>query len=305
MLADAVSAAWNVRGLPEPKAQVPQVDEVTLQTETGLLPGRFYGPEKSGTPVPMILYFHGGGWVIGGLDAFDSSARALADRTGAAVLSVHYRQAPEYPFPAAHDDALAAYRWLLASARDLGGDPGRIALAGEGAGGNLALAAAVAARDAGLPRPLHVLLITPFASTNPATASMQENAAAQPLSRADAAWLVRQYAQAPGDVVDPRLDLVRADLGRLPPTTVLLAQQDPLRSGGEELAARLEAAGTPVSMRVYPGLTHQFFVTGSLVPDAAAAQGYAADQLRQAFAAAPAAAAPRAPGARPMSRRRR
>jgi acetyl esterase/lipase len=169
--ADAARRVLQERGQPAAPRPVPQVRDISIPTPAGPITARVYGPARGAAGAPLVVYWHGGGWVIADLDTYDASARALQAETGAVVLSVHYRQAPEHRFPAAHEDALAAYRWAVANARSLGADPRRVAVAGESAGGNLALNVAIAARDAGLPAPQHMALIYPVAGTDTNTPS--------------------------------------------------------------------------------------------------------------------------------------
>lgn len=292
-IADAVTKVEQQRGVgtvPMPA----RVEDIQVQGAAGLLPARVYRPAEAGPgPLPIILYFHGGGWVIATIDTYDSSARALANGAGAIVVSVEYRKGPEDRFPSAHDDAIAAYRFVLQHAAPLGGDERHVAVAGESAGGNLAFNVALAARDQKLPMPVHELLVYPVASTDLTAASVQENARAKPLSRAALEWFIRYYGRGPQDTADTRLNLLGvSDLQGLPPTTIILAQIDPLRSGGEMLGERLRTAGVPTETRLYPGVTHEFFGAGAVVPEGKAAVAFASERLRQSFAAVPPAPAP-------------
>jgi acetyl esterase/lipase len=292
--ADAVRRVQGERGQSTAPRPVARVRDISVPTPAGPIPARVYHPGRSNEPLPLIVYWHGGGWVIADLDTYDASARALAEETGAIVLSAHYRQGPEHRFPAAHDDAVATYRWAAQNARRLGADPRRIAVSGESAGGNLAVNAAIAARDAGLPRPVHMALIYPVAGTDTNTPSYRENSAAVPLSRAGVLWFVENYTRSPADLQDPRLDVYgRADLRGLPPATVVNAEIDPLRSDGEILARRLRDAGVPAEQRTYEGVTHEFFGMAPVVADATAAQGYVGQRLRSAFAGGRASTASR------------
>jgi acetyl esterase len=282
--ADAVRRVLQERGQSAAPRPVPQVRDISVPTPAGPIPARVYGPLRGGAAVPLIVYWHGGGWVIADLDTYDSSARALQAETGAVVLSLHYRQAPEHKFPAAHDDALAGYRWAVANARSLGADPRRIALAGESAGGNLAIDTAIAARDAHLPAPKHMVLVYPVAGTDTNTPSYTENTATVPLSRAGMLWFVDKATRSQSDLQDPRLDVVgKARLRGLPPTTIVSAELDPLRSEGEILAAKLREAGVPVERRNYEGVTHEFFGMAPAVADAQAAQDFVGERLRAAL----------------------
>jgi acetyl esterase/lipase len=283
--ADAVRRVLQQRGMSTAPRQVAEVRDITFPGAAGPLPARLYNPAP-GRPgrQPLIVYWHGGGWVIADLDTYDASARALAAETGAMVLSLHYRQAPEHRFPAAHQDALAGYRWAVANARRLGADPARIAVAGESAGGNLAIATAIAAREAGLPAPVHMALVYPVAGTDTNTPSYRANTASAPLSRAGMLWFVDKVTRSQADLQDPRLDLVgRADLRGLPPATIVNAEVDPLLSEGEALARRLREAGVPVEQRTWQGVTHEFFGMAPVVADAGAAQRLVADRLGEAF----------------------
>ena len=294
--ADAVRRVQQERGLSTAPRPVARVRDIPVPTPAGPIPARLYDPGRStaGRAAPMIVYWHGGGWVIADLDTYDASARALAEETGAIVLSAHYRQGPEHRFPAAHDDAVAVYRWATQNARRLGADPNRIAVAGESAGGNLAINAAIAARDMGLPRPVHMVLVYPVAGTDTNTPSYRENTAAVPLSRAGILWFVENYTRSQSDLRDPRLDVYgRADLRDLPPATIVNAEIDPLRSDGEILAQKLREAGVPAEQRTFGGVTHEFFGMAPVVADATAAQVYVAQRLRSAFAGGRASTASR------------
>ena len=215
---------------------------------------------------------------------YDAGARGLAKQAGAIVVSVNYRQAPENTFPAAWDDALASYKWLVANAASLGGDPSRLALAGESAGGNLAVATAVAARDAGLPAPRHILAVYPVAQTSSLhTESYIENAIAKPLNKAMIEWFIGHLVRSDEDKKDTRLDLEHANLTGLAPVTIINASLDPLRSDGGILEDTLQKASVPVERKIYTGVTHEFFGTAAVVEKAAEAQAWAGERLRQAF----------------------
>jgi len=282
---DAVIALLQKRGeSTDPEVLVPGVTMTTLTVDgaVGALPANVYTPQGVG-PFPVILYFHGGGWVIADKDVYDAGARGLAKAANAIVVSVDYRQAPEHRFPAAWDDALAAYRWLSQNAASLGGDPVRLALAGESAGGNLAVATAIAVRDAGLPAPRHVLSVYPVAQTSLNTESYLENAIAKPLNRAMVKWFVDHLVNSEDDLKDTRLSLIDADLSGLPPVTVINARLDPLRSDGAKLEDALRDAGVPVERREYEGVAHEFFGGAAVLQKARDAMAYAGDRLRPAL----------------------
>jgi acetyl esterase len=281
--ADAVASLLRKQGRSVAPQPVAVVQDIDISTSLGPLPGRVYRPEGAG-PFPILVYWHGGGWVLADLDTYDATPRALANGAACVVVSCHYRQAPEHTFPAAHEDAVAAYRWVLQNAASFRGDPGRVAVAGESAGGNLAATVAILARDQGLQRPLHQLLIYPVAGYDFNTRSYHENAAARPLNRDMMKWFFRQYLRHTVDAEDWRISLVQApSLHRLPPATVITAAVDPLRSEGERYADRLREAGVEVEERTYDGVSHEFFGMAALLPEARDAQEFAAKALRKAF----------------------
>jgi acetyl esterase/lipase len=284
--ADAVKSLLDARGLPTTPERVAGTEDRSFAGPGGPVQLRIYRPLGiTEADLPAILYIHGGGWVIANLDSYDASARALANAAGALVVSTHYRQGPEHKFPAAHDDTLAAYRWLLDNAASLGVDGNRIAVAGESAGGNMALNISLQARDLGWPQPVHQLLVYPVASADMQSPSYIECADAKPLGRAAMQWFVSHAFGSEKDALDPRISLVsHRDLSDLPPTTLLLAQIDPLRCEGEALAEMLQAAGVDVLAEDYVGVTHEFFGMGALLDEAREAQQVAGDRLRQSFA---------------------
>jgi len=290
---DGVMAAMRARGLPTAPPPGTRERDLSIPGPGGAIHARVFTPTGARGRLPVILYFHGGGWVVADSKVYAPSARGLARGAQAVVVSLDYRRAPEAPFPAQHDDALAAYRWLLNNARTVGGDASRIALAGESAGGNLAVATAMMARDAGLPQPRHILSVYPIAGSNLNTPSYQENSNAMPLGRATMAWFFRYVARQPADLMDPRINLVGANLQGLAPVTIVAAQIDPLRSEGELLAQRLSSAGVQTERREWANVTHEFFGADALIPAAREAQSWASDRLRAALqgAAAPAPAA--------------
>ncbi len=281
--ADGVKEVLRQQGKPSSPPPGVTAREISVRGAAGMLNARMYKPDGATGRLPVIVYFHGGGWVIADSMVYDASARALAREARAIVISVDYRRAPEAKFPAQHDDALAAYRFVTQNATSMGGDPRNVALAGESAGGGLAVATAIAARDAGLPRPKAILSVYPIAGTDLNTPSYRENANAMPLNRAAMAWFLHHTLRSPADAADPRVNLVAANLSGLPPVTIVQAQIDPLRSEGTALAERLRAAGVQVATREYPGVTHEFFGADALIPEARQAQAFAGQQLRAAF----------------------
>jgi acetyl esterase len=288
--ADAVKAVLHGRGLPVDPEPVGGVDDLTIPGPAGELAMRVYRPiasdDDGDEPLPVVVYFHGGGWVIADLDVYDATPRALANRAHAIVASVGYRRAPEHPFPAAHDDALAATRWVHTHAEELRGDPTRVAVAGESAGANMAAATCLQLMHAGGPAPQFQLLIYPVASGLGGTPSYDDCADAVPLNRAMMGWFVKHTFPDPVQALDPRVDLVNVPLGDLrglPPTLVITAQRDPLRDEGEAFARRLALAGVEVTATRYNGVPHEFFGMGAVVEAAQRAVNQAAAELTMAL----------------------
>ena len=278
--AKKVMAAEGKSTAPDPA--VKSVDR-TIPGPGGALSVRVYTPASGAGPFPVVVYYHGGGWVIANKEVYDGGARALSKLANAVVVSVDYRQGPEHKFPAAHDDAFATYQWTLKNAASIGGDPKRVALAGESAGGGLAVATAIMARDAKVRAPVAIVSVYPIAGTDTTTPSYVENANAKPLSRALMSWFFDKYLNGPQDRSDPRVNLLSANLEGLPPTTIINAQIDPLRSDGEMLAEKLRAAGVDVQQKTYDGVTHEFFGMGKVVDAALQAEQMAADALKKRF----------------------
>jgi acetyl esterase len=284
--ADAVMDLLRQQGRDtSPQSLVPGVSATDrmIPGAAGELRARIYVPQGQ-APFPVVVYFHGGGWVIADLDVYDAGARGLCAQSGAIVVSVDYRQAPEHRFPAAWDDALAAYRWVLQNAATFDGDPARLALAGESAGGCLAVATAIAAVNTpGLTPPRHVLAVYPVAQTSMSTPSYIENALGQPLNRAMMGWFFDKLVNLEEDLKDPRLDLVNAELRGLPEVTIINAMLDPLRSDGAMLETALQNAGVTVYRKDFHGVGHEFFGAAAVVAKAREAQQLAGERLRGAF----------------------
>lgn len=281
--ADAVKAVLKQEDKPTAPEPVAKVQDKTIPGAAGNLPVRIYTPGGLKGPAPVVVYYHGGGFVIATNDVYDATPRSLANGAKAVVVSVEYRKAPENKFPAAHDDAFAAYRWVVKNAGSIGGDPKRIAVAGESAGGNLAENVAIAARDAKEQAPTHVLLVYPVASSNLSSESYAKNRDAKPLNKAMMVWFTEKYFRTPDDAKDPRINLVAANLQGLPPTTIINASIDPLLSDGEELAKKLEDAKVSVKQKTYDGVVHEFFGMGAVVADAKDAMEFATDRLKESF----------------------
>ncbi len=286
--ADAVKALLAKKGKDATPEPVGKVENRFIEGPVGnQIPVRIYSPKGEG-PFPLVLYIHGGGWVIADLDTYDSSPRALANLANAVVVSTHYRQGPEDKFPAAHDDTFAAYQWVLKNPKVLNGDPKRIAVVGESAGGNMALAVALQARDKKMQMPVGLVLVYPVAGYDFDTPSYKENADAKPLNRAMMKWFFQHYMKSPADAKNPLLaPLAHADLAGMPPTTVITADIDPLRSEGQALAEKMKAAGVKVDAKNYDGVTHEFFGMAAVVDEAKQAEQQAAEGLKRAFRVPP------------------
>ncbi len=282
-LDQAVTAELKREGKSTAPEEVAKVENKTIKAGTASLPARIYTPKDAKAPYPVVLYFHGGGFVIGSNDAYDATARGLANGAKAVVVSVDYRKGPENKFPAAQDDANAAYSWVLKNAGSFSGDPKNVAVAGESAGGNLALNVAINARDKKEQMPVGVLLVYPLASDDESTQSKREFADAKPLDGKMMTWFSNEYLRSPADAKDPRMDLVNANLSGLPDTTIINAEIDPLASDGELLEKKLDAAKVSVKRKRYDGVTHEFFGMGAVVGKARDAMDFATSRLKDAF----------------------
>ncbi|GAA3163333.1 alpha/beta hydrolase [Planomonospora alba] len=276
----AVAEMRALDGFAEQRGPIVPLPVVRDEVAGGV-PVRVYRADDGAHPLPALVYFHGGGWVFGSVARNDALARDLAVRTGAVVVSVDYRLAPEHPFPAAADDARTALEDVFARPAFYGADPARVAVLGDSAGGNLAAVAAWQARDAGL-RLAHQVLVYPITDTAMDTPSYRAYATGYGLGADEMAWFVAQYG---GDPADPRLSPLRlADMAGLAPATVLTAECDPLRDEGEAYAARLEEAGVPVEYRCYAGAVHGFFGLPGFFDQAVEARRYVAARLKEALA---------------------
>lgn len=279
---DAVKAVLKKQGKPITPEPVAKVTNTTVPGPAGSIPVRVYTPNGTG-PFPVLVYFHGGGWVIASIQAYDSSCRALANAANCVVVSVGYRQAPEHKFPAAHEDSYVATQYIMRNAERFGGDPKRVAVGGESAGGNLAGAVCLMAKQRKGLMPIYQMNVYPIANNNMNTASYRANANAIPLSRPFMAWFFKYALRSPADGASPLIALDKANLKGLPPATVITAQIDPLMSEGKMYADRLKAAGVPVRYRNYEGVAHEFFGMGAVVDKAKAANAFAAEGLTSAF----------------------
>jgi acetyl esterase len=278
--ARATSAAEGL-GPAEPVAKM---HDRRVPGPAGEIPIRVYLPEGD-EPLPVLVYYHGGGWVIGSIATHDPTCRQIANAAGCMVVSVDYRLAPEHKYPAAVDDAYAATEWVFENAQDPGADRRRVAVGGDSAGGNLAAAVCLMARDRGSFRPVLQVLIYPILDYNFNTPSYGENAEGYLLTRATMEWFWACYLERAEDGWHPYASPLRAeDLEGLPAALVMTAEYDPLRDEGEAYAARLRAAGVPVTLSRYDGMIHAFFRRTALFDKAQAAMQEVADALKRAFA---------------------
>ena len=278
---DAVMALVQQNNVPIP---APMVDTMgkEIPVDGGSIHIRIYTPKNATAPLPLIVYYHGGGWVIADINTYSASAQGIAEQSNAIVVAVEYRKSPEYKFPVAINDAFAAYKWVLKNADSLKGNGKKVALVGESAGGNLAVNVAMMARDKGIQAPLYEVLVYPVASTNMATASYLKNDSTKPLNKAMMQWFFKQYA--PMDKMsDPRINLVKANLKGLPGTTIITAELDPLHDDGQMLSDAMKAAGVSVHYKNYDGVTHEFFGMALIVPEARDAEAVVASDLKNAF----------------------
>ena len=283
-MARAVAAGYvEMQGEPE---EVAQVHDVLADGPAGQLPVRVYVPEGEG-PLPLLVYFHGGGWVIGNVEVVDRPCRALANATGCVVASVEYRLSPETKFPGPVEDCYSATSWLAEHAGEIGADPGRVAVSGDSAGGNLAAAVALMARDRGGPRLAYQLLIYPVIAPAEDTAfeSYSDNADGYLLTRGGMEAFWRHYLSDPADGRNPYASpLYAEDLGGLPPATVVTCGFDPLRDEGRAYAEKLQQAGVAVEAVAYDDMIHGFFWMGGVIDHAREMLSTVGEHLRRELA---------------------
>jgi acetyl esterase len=266
---------------------VGKVDSFTIPGPAGAIRARAYAPVAAGGPLPVLIYFHGGGFVAGSLESHDGLCRLFAAEGGFRVISVDYRLAPEHPWPAAVEDAFAAVQWIEANATALGVDAGRIAVGGDSSGGTLAAVAAQMARDAGAPPICFQLLMFPNTQIGAETASLHEFAVGYFLERRAIEYFYGLYAPPGVDRNAPRVSPLKAkDLSGLPPAYVMLAGYDPLHDEGMAYAEKLRAAGVPTAIADYSGMVHCFIYLQTVLPQAHDAVAAAAKAVRAALDAA-------------------
>jgi acetyl esterase len=263
-----------------PGPEVATVEDLRIPVRDGEIGARRYAPEGADN---LIVYVHGGGFVIGNLDTHDATCRILANEARATVISVDYRLAPEHPFPAGLEDSYAALCWVAENAAAIGGDPARLAVGGDSAGGNLAAVVSLLARDRGGPKLAHQLLVYPATDMRGDTVSMRENGSGYFLTHDVMVWFSNHYVSAQERLLPHASPLLAPDLSGLPPATVITAEFDPLRDEGEAYAARLRESGVPVELTRYDGMIHGFF-TILMFRQAQEAVESATSALRRSFA---------------------
>lgn len=276
----AYEAGAGVLEIPRPA--LARVEDLLIPARDGYsLPARLYASLND--RLPVLIYFHGGGFTIGSVATHDVLCRQLSHLSGCAVISVDYRLAPEYKFPVAAHDAWDALQWLTARSTSLGLDETRVAVGGDSAGGTLATMCAILARDAGLPLALQ-LLFYPGCAAHQDTPSHRLFADGFVLEEADITWFFNHYVRSPADREDWRFAPLNApDVDGVAPAWLGLAECDPLVDEGVMYADKLRAAGVPVDLEIYRGVTHEFIKMGRIIPEARQAHADAARALRQAF----------------------
>ncbi len=268
--------------LPVQPVPIEFITDCTIPGPGGEIPIRIYRP-KGEAPFPVLMYFHGGGWVINSVDTHDPTCRTLANAANCMVISVEYRLAPEHKYPAAVEDAYAATCWAAEHAGRYGGDPKRLCVAGDSAGGNLAAATALMARDQGKPALSCQLLVYPATNYDFNTASYRENAVGYGLTRDAMIWFWEHYLPNPESGAQPYASPLRAQLSGLPPAFVITAEYDPLRDEGAAYANKLQEAGVETLYKCYPGVTHMFFTNAHILDTGREAVRDAAQFLNRAF----------------------
>jgi acetyl esterase len=263
---------------------VARVENLTVSHAGGVVPVRVYTPAGTG-PFPVLVWYHGGGWVIGSLESADGTCRRIAAGAGCAVVSVDYRLAPEWKFPTAVEDCFAATIWVAANASRINIDATRLAVGGDSAGGNLATVVAMLSRERGGPRIVFQLLIYPVTDWNFDTTSYRERSAGTRLTVNHMRWYRDHYLRSDADAVNPYAAPLHAkNLKELPPALVITAEYDPLCDEGEAYAARLQEAGVPTVCKRYNGVPHLFYMVPSRIDEARTAIAQSCEALKRAFA---------------------
>jgi acetyl esterase len=268
--------------MDEPAPALPRVEDIRIPGPAGEIPARVYASSVAGAPRPAVVYFHGGGWMQGDLETHHGLCARLAQHTGALVVAVDYRLAPEHKFPAAVEDCLAAYRWLRARGRELGANPARVAVAGDSAGGNLSAVVSQLAASGGAPLPTCQALIYPALDFSLETDSHRDLADGHMIPRERILWYSEQYLRDESDKADVRASPLRApSLVGQPPTLIVTGGFDPLRDEGRAYGDRLREAGVDVVYREYPGQIHAFVSLTRAIPQGMACTLEIAEYLRR------------------------
>lgn len=276
-----LAAIQAAAGAGEP---VHEVTDRHVPLPDGDLPVRIYRPSDAGEPLPTVVYFFGGGWTLGSVDTSDEICRNLANAVPCQVIAVGYRLAPEHRFPAAVHDCYEATSWIADHAGEFGADPGRLAVAGDSCGGNLAAAVTLLARERGGPALAAQVLIYPNTDYRGDTESMRENDDPALFNRRSVAWYWGHYLAKPEDGRNPLVSpLLAGDLSGLPPALVITAEYDPLRDEGERYAQRLREDGVPVTATRYAGMVHGFFAMPGILDGALRARTEVVSYLRDRF----------------------
>jgi acetyl esterase len=296
-----ILAALEELGIPDPATVSPQelreamvlppaenptpvanVEEISLPGPGGTVPVRLFHPGGE-LPLPVLVFFHGGGWVVGDLDSHDETCRQLCAGAGAIVVSVDYRLAPETPFPGGLEDCYAATLWVCANAAELGGDRSRVAVGGDSAGGNLAAAVCLLARERGGPDIRHQLLVYPVTDRDFSTRSYRDNAEGYFLTRGMMEWFWEHYLADDSQALDPLAAPLKGELSGLPAATVITAGYDPLRDEGVAYADKLAAAGVQVEQREFKEMIHGFVSLNVGLTQTGVAVDYLCQRLRDSF----------------------
>lgn len=279
---DAVMGVMQDNNMTAPVSQCDTMGK-DIPVTGGTTHVRIYTPKAGKAPYPVIVYYHGGGFVIANIDVYNSGPQGMCEQVGAIVVSVEYPKGPEHKFPAAHMVSFDAYQWVLKNAASFNGDATKIALLGESAGGNLAANMSMMARDKKIQMPLYEVLVYPMCSNDVNSESYLKYAAAKPLNKPMMEWFYKNYAGSVTAAADPRLSLVKANLAGMPKTLIIASEIDPLQTEGKVLSDKLSAAGVQTDYQLYPGVTHEFFGMAAVVPQAKEAQALAAKKLKAAF----------------------
>lgn len=279
---DAIMAVMQEHNMPMPTALCDTMGK-DIPVTGGTTHVRIYTPQKGTAPFPIIVYYHGGGFVIADINVYHGSTQGLCEATGAIVVSVEYPKGPEHKFPMAHTVAFDAYKWVLKNAASFKGDGTKIALVGESAGGNLATNVSMMARDKKMQMPLYQVLVYPVANNDMNSESYMKYAGAKPLNKAMMGWFVKNYLTSTAQSADPRISLVKANLAGLPKTLIIAAEIDPLLTEGKLLVEKLKVAGVETDYELYNGVTHEFFGMATVVPQAKEAQALASKKIKSAF----------------------